>query len=202
MSQALTLNTPMQLERLRELETVVEDGLATYVAVGLAIAEIRDQQLWRADPKAPPLWEQYCKRRWGWGPKRASQLIAAGKYATKLVRVTRGNHLVPPTEKAARRAMQAVSVDDLDTLPREEVQRRLEQRRRLKEELRQEEEAEREKRAHDPAWLIGRVSKSLTRLEREIDCLPPLQAARILTHLDFAGARQALEHAGSLAEAA
>ncbi len=60
--------------RLSELETVVERGLQTFYAVGIALAEIRDGRLYRQQYKT---WEEYCSVRWALSETRSRQLINA-----------------------------------------------------------------------------------------------------------------------------
>ncbi len=65
--------------RLAELEAVVERGLQTFVEVGEALGEIRDQRLYRATHRT---FEEYCRDRWGFVASRARQLIAAAETVT------------------------------------------------------------------------------------------------------------------------
>lgn len=70
--------TNSEKERLSELEETVERGLETFVEVGRALMEIRDQRLYRADYDT---FEAYCRERWGhqvdWAYKqiRASRVV-------------------------------------------------------------------------------------------------------------------------------
>lgn len=59
-------------EHLCELEGVIETGKRTFVAVGLALEEIRQDKLYRAGYKT---FEEYCQKRWGWNAQRGRQLI-------------------------------------------------------------------------------------------------------------------------------
>jgi hypothetical protein len=60
--------------RLDELEEVIERGLATFIEVGAALKEIRDEK-WYRDSHAT--FEDYCRERWDFNRQRASQLIQA-----------------------------------------------------------------------------------------------------------------------------
>lgn len=70
MSEALT---PAESVRLVELERVIERGKTTFVEVGKALEEIRDQKLYK--PKQT--FEEYCQERWGFTRMHASRLIMA-----------------------------------------------------------------------------------------------------------------------------
>ncbi len=71
MSKALT---PPEITAFERLEKVIEAGQKTFVEVGLALTEIREKKLYRKDYET---FDAYCQGRWGWGQKRASQLIIA-----------------------------------------------------------------------------------------------------------------------------
>ncbi len=57
-----------------ECEAVIEHGLGTFVEVGLALMEIRDRRLYRAEFRN---FEEYCRDRWQWGRSYANKVIAA-----------------------------------------------------------------------------------------------------------------------------
>lgn len=65
--------------RLRHQEEVVEQGLATFVEVGNALAAIRDGKLYRATHST---FEAYCKDRWGLGDRHARNIINAAEVGT------------------------------------------------------------------------------------------------------------------------
>lgn len=65
---------PAEAARLAELEAVVTNGLNTFVAVGRALAEIRDGRLYRTTHGT---FEAYCERQWNLSRPRAYQLIEA-----------------------------------------------------------------------------------------------------------------------------
>lgn len=66
--------TPDEFGRLSDLEAVVEAGQQTFVAVGDALAEIRDSRLYR---DGFPTFDEYLAERWGWGRAYACRLIKA-----------------------------------------------------------------------------------------------------------------------------
>jgi hypothetical protein len=67
--------------RLRELEDVIERGLATFVEVGEALLEIRDTRLYRATHAT---FEAYCRDRWRMGREYAHRLIEASQVVSLL----------------------------------------------------------------------------------------------------------------------
>jgi hypothetical protein len=72
----ITINTSTGevVESLAQHEDTIERGLKTFVEVGQALQAIRDGRLYREQYDR---FEDYCKERWGWNDRRASQLIAA-----------------------------------------------------------------------------------------------------------------------------
>jgi hypothetical protein len=64
--------------RLTELEAVIERGIATFVDVGLALAEIRDGRLYR---QTHSTFDDYCRERWGFSRSRGYRLIRAAELA-------------------------------------------------------------------------------------------------------------------------
>lgn len=65
---------PSTRERLRECEAVIERGMASFIEVGNALAEIRDSRLY-LDTNAT--FEDYCRDRWGMSRPYAYNLIDA-----------------------------------------------------------------------------------------------------------------------------
>ena len=57
-----------ETDRLAELEDVVGRGMRTFVEVGAALCEIRDQRLYRV---MHATFEGYCRERWGFTASRA-----------------------------------------------------------------------------------------------------------------------------------
>jgi hypothetical protein len=66
--------TQADTERLKELESVIERGTKTFIEVGYALAEIRDQRLYR---QTHATFETYCAEQWGWTRQRSYQLMNA-----------------------------------------------------------------------------------------------------------------------------
>ncbi|MBA3262349.1 MAG: hypothetical protein H0T69_07775 [Thermoleophilaceae bacterium] len=93
MSTALS---PGERVDLTALETVVREGLATFIEVGQALAEIRDRRLYRAGHGS---FEEYCHEQWLLSRTRAYQLIDAAGVAEMS---TNGGHAAPSNERQAR----------------------------------------------------------------------------------------------------
>jgi len=66
--------TQADTARLKELESVIERGRKTFIEVGYALAEIRDQRLYR---QTHATFEAYCAEQWGWTRQRSYQLMNA-----------------------------------------------------------------------------------------------------------------------------
>ena len=79
-------------KRLIELEHQIEDGQQAWLEVGLALTEIRDNRLYRAEFET---FADYCQQTWKWTDKRAYQLISAADETSTTGRTF-------PTERAAR----------------------------------------------------------------------------------------------------
>lgn len=68
-------------ERLEHLERTIKAGITTFVSVGLALAEIRNDKLYRLTHAT---FETYCRDRWQFTRQRAYQLIGAAEVAGTL----------------------------------------------------------------------------------------------------------------------
>lgn len=86
-------------DRFKELDGIVQKGLGSFLQVGMALAEIRDQRLYK------PLYhsfESYCQDRCAFGRRRADQLIQAAQESQNLKSENHGSHF-PENERQARR---------------------------------------------------------------------------------------------------
>jgi hypothetical protein len=103
-----SLLTDTQRARLRELETVVAEGLAAYEdakrqglrayqVAGRALDQIRREGLYREKFQT---FEAYCRARWHYSASRARQLIAAARNTERLKDATRSHR--PATESQSR----------------------------------------------------------------------------------------------------
>ncbi len=82
--QALTSS---EATRLAELEEQISSGLATFVAVGQALLEVRDRRLYR---QTHATFEAYCRERWGIG--RSHSVGVGGPNRKKLSEILSGRH--------------------------------------------------------------------------------------------------------------
>lgn len=65
---------------LAECEEVIEHGLETFYDVGRALAEIRDEDHYKTAGYSN--FETYCRERWDFNDRRASQFILAAEVST------------------------------------------------------------------------------------------------------------------------
>ena len=72
------LITSVESVRLFKLEDIIRKGQKTFVEVGLALAEIQEKKLYRAEHGS---FEKYCERVWGWSKQHAYRLIEAAPVA-------------------------------------------------------------------------------------------------------------------------
>jgi hypothetical protein len=72
-------------KRLIELESIIKSGKQTFVDVGIALAEVRDGKLYKADHST---FEDYCQSKWGWTKQHAYRLIECAPIAKSNTRVT------------------------------------------------------------------------------------------------------------------
>ena len=104
--------------RLRELEATIEQGVHTFVDVGLALLEIRDTRLYRASHAT---FDAYCRERWGWQRAHAYRLIDGAKVARLMSPI--GD--TPETESQARELVPLARQDEREAV---EVWRELRER--------------------------------------------------------------------------
>src|SRR5438094_5022547 len=81
--------SPEEREKLHNCERIIERGLTTFVEVGRAILEIRDQRLYR---ETHSTFEEYCRERLRISPRRAYQLGAAAEVVANLQNVNNCSH--------------------------------------------------------------------------------------------------------------
>lgn len=97
MSQ-LELWTEQDEVALQYNEQIIKDGLETYMKVGYALMEIRDNRLYRKEFKT---FEDYCQEKWGRSRRWAYHMIEASSVAGILQNVNHGSQ-IPETERQAR----------------------------------------------------------------------------------------------------
>jgi hypothetical protein len=83
MNAIITTDTDRSLD---ELETIIEQGIATFVEVGMALAEIRDRRLYTQ--QGYDTFEAYCHERWNLSRSYAHRLIDASHVASVVSRET------------------------------------------------------------------------------------------------------------------
>lgn len=94
----VTTLTSAEQTRLGELETRIEAGLKTFVEVGAALLEIRDNRLYR-DTFAT--FEAYCAERWQFERRHAYRLMDAAKVVENVSNWTQ----TPPANEAQARPL-------------------------------------------------------------------------------------------------
>ena len=93
---AIEALTVPEADRKAQLEATIERGMQTFVEVGLALMEIRDGRLYRAEYGT---FEEYCRERWGWGRNYTNKLIASAEVIENLGTTV---PILPATERQAR----------------------------------------------------------------------------------------------------
>jgi DNA modification methylase len=73
-------------ERLAALESIIERGLQTYLEIGNALFEIREDRLYRAQGFGT--FENYCRQRWGWKSRQVPYNYIAASRAAENVQTT------------------------------------------------------------------------------------------------------------------
>ena len=68
--------TAPEVDRLAELEAVIRAGLETFIDVGTALSEIKEQRLYRATHRS---FEAYCDEKWQLGRSHAYRLVEAAQ---------------------------------------------------------------------------------------------------------------------------
>lgn len=96
----LSLNlTDTEATRLEELETVIQRGLATFVEVGTALAEVRDDRLYRGEFGT---FEDYCRDRWGFTDGQGRRYIRSAEVVGQLAETVPIGTVLPTAEAQAR----------------------------------------------------------------------------------------------------
>jgi len=93
---------------IAELEAIVERGLEHFLAVGEALAKIRNQRLYRTHY---PTFEQYVRDRFGLARSTVDQLIRSSQTAQTLLDA--GVTLPPGTSEAVVRPLSGLPGEDL-----------------------------------------------------------------------------------------
>ena len=70
------------VERLAALEGIIETGMQTFIEVGEALLEIRNDRLYREQGFAT--FESYCRERWQWSKSHVNRQIQAAQVVQNL----------------------------------------------------------------------------------------------------------------------
>ncbi len=97
MGTAIVLGTADK-KRLQKNESVIDSGLKSFVEVGNALAEIRDDKLYEGFKT----FEDYCSKRWSISRPRAYQLIDSAKVVDCVSTIV---DITPPKNEAQARAL-------------------------------------------------------------------------------------------------
>jgi hypothetical protein len=97
--------TPLEQANLYACEEVVRAGWYTFVQVGLALAQIRDQRLYRLEFDS---FEAYCQVKWQYGRRYVNQLISAAQVFTYL---GAKNSLTKPEHETQVRPLVGLTAD-------------------------------------------------------------------------------------------
>jgi len=104
-----TLTAPERSD-LRRLEGIIEKGMLTFIEVGSALKQIRDDRLYREKWKT---FEAYCDDRFEFGRGYANKLITA---ASTALAVSKMGTIVPKTESQARELAKVPEEDWQDVI--------------------------------------------------------------------------------------
>ncbi len=81
MSEIASSLTKIEVKRLGELEAIIRAGKETFIEVGQALLEIRDQRLYRSTFES---FEEYCVARWQFKKRYALLVVSASKAALEV----------------------------------------------------------------------------------------------------------------------
>ncbi len=98
MSEGNQLTKP-QIISLRNCEAIIERGQRTFVEVGTALLQIKQEKLYLRDYESFP---EYCHGRWGFEKNYANKLIASAKVVDNIIGAGTTVPTLPTTESQAR----------------------------------------------------------------------------------------------------
>ena len=114
------LTTPQQKGLLSMCEATIRTNLEGYYAVGVALATIRDQTLYKLD--GFKTFDEYCAARWSFGRARACQLIKAAEVVTT-VNNCKQPGLSPPVNEAQARELAKLNPEQQVTVWKKVVEK-------------------------------------------------------------------------------
>jgi hypothetical protein len=97
--------TAAEADLLATAEAVIERGLTTFVEVGDALMQVRENRLYRGTHDT---FESYTRDRWGFSDSRARQLIGAAQTVTNVTEAG----LPAPANEGQARALNAVPAEE------------------------------------------------------------------------------------------
>ena len=104
-SEVLTPLTKKEQAALTDCEARIQRGWTTFVEVGTALAQIRDQRLYRQSHSS---FDDYCANHWQYGRAYAGRLIGTAELARQLLPI--GNTM-QPTHEAQLRPLLGLPLD-------------------------------------------------------------------------------------------
>jgi hypothetical protein len=96
--------TTVEVHKLERLEGVIQKGMASFLAVGSALAEIREDRLYRAQYSS---FEAYCQDRWQFTADYGRKLTRAVEAIASLP-----DDLPKPTRESHARVLAAIPEED------------------------------------------------------------------------------------------
>lgn len=78
---ALAVLTAAEADLLEQAETTIARGIKTFIEVGEALTQVRDNRLYRANFIT---FDDYCQDRWGFDRTRAQNFITASRVALEI----------------------------------------------------------------------------------------------------------------------
>ena len=95
-----------EAEWLSELETKISMGMKTFVEVGNALLEIRDNRLYRESHKT---FEDYCQEKWGMSRRHSNRLIQSASVINSLSQDLGPTGPIQPTSERQARPLTRLS---------------------------------------------------------------------------------------------
>jgi len=169
---------------LEENEVIIGQGIATFIEVGIALAEIRDGRLYL---ETHSTFEDYCRVRWDLGRSRAYQLIDSAAVSTIAdipnEAVARAAAPLKDDPEALRAAMAEAEADAGGKAPTAKQVRNAVQKRK----------PAKSKPAPTPSIpVLVTFARQIANLTHNIEALPLVNAAYALTADQLAEVKAAL----------
>lgn len=91
----------VEKNRLEQLERIIQNGIDTFIEVGEALAQIKEEKLWEGEYES---FDHYCKQRWDFGAANARLLMQSSEVAKSLPE--------PPTKSSHARILGSLGKED------------------------------------------------------------------------------------------